>query len=67
MVIQVLSSWAGRTQWPLSWLQVASLVRVLGFMITVDLPSTLTATWERVIAAFKKSFTLNHSQPLDRC
>ena len=63
-VILGLGTWAGRTQWPLPWLQATSPVKVLGFMLAADLPTTIAATWERATANVRKTLALFRARRL---
>jgi hypothetical protein len=45
-----LGSWAGRRDWPLLWLQVASF----GVVFTHTRKATISASWDRVIGGIKK-------------
>jgi hypothetical protein len=44
-----LGSWAGRQDWPLGWLQSAS-IKFLGFDIHPTFSAPVEATWDRVLA-----------------
>ena len=56
-VILGLGSWAGRMDWPLSWLQAVTSVKVLGFQVTPLFSSTVQLSWDHTLSGMEA--TLN--------
>jgi len=48
-----LGTWAGRTEWPLPWLNSPPTLKVFGVQFAATLHDTTLATWEEAIKRFK--------------
>ena len=51
--IMGLGSWAGKTDWPLSWLKTVSTMRIYGINFHETLEETSNATWKAVTAGLR--------------
>lgn len=60
-VILGLGTWAGRTDWPLPWIQSVTSAKLYGIDISADPKATINLTWERVTA--KVEATINMWKP----
>ena len=48
-----LGTWAGRQNWPLTWLSSPSTLRVFGVEFAASLKETTTASWNAAVIRFQ--------------
>jgi hypothetical protein len=57
-VILGLGSWAGRSDWPLPWLQAVDQAKVFGVTYTPVFSSTVSVSWDRVTAGVERALQM---------
>jgi hypothetical protein len=60
-----LGTWAGRTVWPLPWLQTVEELKVFGFQIRTNYDATLIRNWEVLVESFRSVIMSFNMRALD--
>ena len=57
-VVLGLGSWAGRTDWPLQWIQTANSIKLFGVHFTPTFATTLQLSWEHTVGGLEATIRM---------